>query len=54
MLIMPIIPEMPIIPMRKLGNEKIRKLANGEGLRNSEGNRGNQKRIKTDFGEKRL
>ena len=32
MLIMPIIPEIPIIPkipMRKLGNEKIRKLANG-------------------------
>ena len=32
----------------------MRELANGEGLRNSEGNGGNQKKVKTVFGEKRL
>ena len=45
--------------MRKLGNLEMRELeneriSNGEGLRNSEGNGGNQKRIKTVFGEKRV
>ena len=40
--------------MRKLENEKMRKLANGEALRSSEGNGKVRKRAERDFGEKRL
>jgi len=32
----------------------MRELANGEGLRNSEGNGKVQKKVKRDFGEKRV
>ena len=38
----------------KLENEKMRKLANGEALRSSEGNRKVRKRAERDFGEKRV
>jgi len=38
----------------KLENERMRKLANGEALRGSEGNGKERKRGGRDFGEKRL
>ena len=40
--------------MRKLENEKMRKLANGEALRGSEENGEVRKRVKRDFDGKRL